>query len=600
MNKGRGAGRGPAFAKPKEKTSVVLLKLWRYLAKYQWIIVSASLLSILGNALGLLSPKLSGAAIDAIENEAGVQFPEVYKYVLLMILLAAFTSLTSWALSAIMIRLSRNVVNKMRKDLFDHMTSLPISFFDTYQTGDVISILSYDVDTVGATLSTDLTQILSSLITVVGSFAMMISIAPEMLLIFVVTIPCSIGVTRWRAKIVRPLFSKRSRMLGAMNGYAEEAVSGLKTIRAYHQEDEFNERFRKHNDNTVHANWHADHTACVTGPTVNLISNLSLAAVSIFGAILYMGGGITLGNVSSFVLYSRKFSGPINEFANILSEIQSSLAAAERVLGLLAMDPEPADATDAQPISDCKGHVEFRNVSFGYTPDTSVLHGISYTAEPGKVMAIVGETGCGKTTMINLLMRFYDVTEGAILLDGVDIRQLKRDELRRQFTMVLQDTWLFDGTVFENIAYGRDGVTREEVERAAKAAHIHDMIMSLPQGYDTIVTGSGNSISKGQKQLLTIARAMLIDSSMLILDEATSNVDTQTERRIQDAMLQLMKGRTCFVIAHRLSTITGADCILVMDKGRIVESGTHEELLAKRGTYYELYHAQFDRPNEAA
>ena len=598
MNKG--PGRGPAFAKPKEKTSIVLMKLWRYLAKYQWIIISAAIISVLGNLLGLLSPKLSGAAIDAIECEAGVQFPTVIKYVILMILLAAITSLTSWGLSAIMIRLSRNVVNKMRKDLFDHMTELPISFFDQYQTGDVISILSYDVDTVGATLSTDLTQILSSLITVVGSFVMMLTIAPQMLLIFLVTIPCSIGVTRWRAKIVRPLFSKRSRMLGAMNGYAEEAVSGLKTIRAYHQEAEFNERFRTHNNNAVHASWHADHTAAVTGPTVNLINNLSLAAVSIFGALLYMAGGITLGNVSSFVLYSRKFSGPINEFANILSEIQSSLAAAERVLGLLALEPEPVDAPDAISIGDCKGQVEFRDVSFGYTPDTTVLHHVSFTAQPGKVIAIVGETGCGKTTLINLLMRFYDVSSGAILLDGIDIRNLKRDELRRQFTMVLQDTWLFDGTVFENIAYGRDGVTREDVERAAKAAHIHDMIMSLPQGYDTIVTGSGSSISKGQKQLLTIARAMLIDSSMLILDEATSNVDTQTERQIQSAMLQLMHGRTCFVIAHRLSTITGADCILVMDKGRIVERGTHEALLRQKGMYYELYHAQFDRPNEAA
>ncbi|MBQ8200553.1 MAG: ABC transporter ATP-binding protein [Clostridia bacterium] len=600
MNRGRGPGRGPAFAKPKEKTSVVLMKLWRYLSRYQAIIIFAALLSILGNALGLVSPMLSGAAIDAISLETGVDFPEVTKYVLLMILLAAFSSVTSWLLSAIMIRLSRNVVSKMRKDLFDHLTTLPISFFDTHQTGDVLSILSYDVDTVGASLSTDLTQILSSLITVVGSFTMMMTIAPEMLLIFAVTIPCSIAVTRWRAKIVRPLFSKRSRMLGAMNGYSEEAVSGLKTIRAYHQEDEFNNRFETHNDNAVHATWHADHTAAVTGPTVNLINNLSLAAVSIFGSLLYMAGGISLGNVSSFVLYSRRFSGPINEFANILSEIQSSLAAAERVLGLLALSPEPADAPDAKSITSCRGHVEFRNVSFGYTQDTTVLHDISYTAEPGSVMAIVGETGCGKTTMINLLMRFYDVTKGAILLDGVDIRSLKRDELRRQFTMVLQDTWLFDGTVFENIAYGRDGVTREDVEQAAKAAHIHDMIMSLPQGYDTIVTGSGNSISKGQKQLLTIARAMLIDSSMLILDEATSNVDTQTERRIQDAMLQLMHGRTCFVIAHRLSTITGADCILVMDQGRIVESGTHQELLAKGGTYYELYHAQFDNPNDAA
>jgi len=594
MNRGRG-GRGPAFAKPKEKTSVVLLKLWRYLAKYRFIIIFAAVLSILGNALGLLSPKLSGAAINAIELETGVDFPVVIHFVVMMLAVAALSSIISWALSAMMIRLSRNVVSKMRKDLFDHLTTLPISFFDTHQTGDVLSILSYDVDTVGATLSTDLTQIISSFVTVVGSFFMMVTLAPQLLLVFAVTIPCSIAITRWRAKIVRPLFSKRSRMLGAMNGYSEEAVSGLKTIRAYHQEDEFNDRFRTHNDNAVHATWHADHTAAVTGPTVNLINNLSLAAVSVFGALMYMGGQILLGDVSAFVLYSRKFSGPINEFANILAEIQSSLAAAERVLGLLELSPEPADTPDAQSITDCRGHIEFRNVSFGYDADTTVLHNVTYEARPGKVMAIVGETGCGKTTMINLLMRFYDVTEGAILLDGVDIRQLRRDELRRQFTMVLQDTWLFDGTVFENIAYGRDGVTREDVIAAAKAAHIHDMIQSLPQGYDTIVTGSGNSISKGQKQLLTIARAMLIDSPMLILDEATSNVDTQTERAIQDAMLSLMRGRTCFVIAHRLSTITGADCILVMDKGRIVESGTHQELLAKKGMYYELYHAQFDR-----
>ncbi len=596
----RGKGRGPAFAKPKEKTSVILLKMWRYLSRYQLIIVGAALLSVVGNILGLLSPRLSGAAIDAIELSTGVDFPTVIHYVILMIVVAGLSSLTSWLLSAIMIRLSRNVVCKMRKDLFDHLTGLPISFFDTYQAGDVISILSYDVDTVGATLSTDLTQILSSLITVVGSFTMMASIAPEMLLIFLVTIPCSIAVTRWRARIVRPLYSRRSRALGEMNGYAEETVSGMKTIRAYHQEEEFNGRFSAHNDNAVDSTWKADHTAAVTGPTVNLINNLSLAAVSIFGSLLYMGGSITLGNVSSFVLYSRKFSGPINEFANILSEIQSSMAAAERVLTLLDIAPEEADAPDALSISECQGHIECRSVSFGYEPDKEVLHDISFTAEPGRTIAIVGETGCGKTTLINLLMRFYDVTKGSILLDGKDIRRYKRDELRRQFSMVLQDTWLFDGTIFENIAYGRDGVTREQVEAAAKAAHIHDMILSLPQGYDTPVTGSGTSISKGQKQLMTIARAMLCDASMLILDEATSNVDTQTERRIQDAMLQLMHGRTCFVIAHRLSTITGADCILVMDKGCIVESGTHQALLEKRGTYYELYHAQFDKVSEVA
>ena len=587
-----------ATGRPKGRSTHVLRRLWSYLAHERWIIIAASLLSVVSNLLGLVSPKLSGAAIDAI-MPGNVNFPVVIKYVLAMVVLALCSSLLSWLLSAMMIRMSRNVVRRMRSDLFNHLTRLPISFFDTHQTGDVISVLSYDVDTVGASLSTDLTQILASLITVVGSFAMMVTISPPLLMIFAFTIPMSILFTRYRSKVVRPLFRERSRQLGMMNGYCEEAVSGMQTIGAYHQEEEFNNRFALRNESATRANWKADHTACITGPSVNLINNLSLAAVSIFGSLLYMAGGISLGGVSSFVLYSRKFSGPINEFANIISELQSALAAAERVLSLLDLDPEPADAPEAKVLSACQGHVAFRDVSFGYTPDTTVLHHVSFEARPGQVIAIVGETGCGKTTMINLLMRFYDVTEGAIEIDGQDIRSLTRESLRSQFTMVLQDTWLFDGTVYDNLAYGRPDATREEIIAAAKAAHIHEMILSLPDGYDTVITDSGNSISKGQKQLLTIARAMLMRSSMLILDEATSNVDTQTELLIQDAMLSLMRGRTCFVIAHRLSTITGADRIMVMDQGRLVESGTHEELLRRRGAYYELYQAQFDRTDAA-
>jgi len=589
-NRGR---HSTATARPKAKASQVLRRLWQYLRHERWIIISASLLSVLGNLLGLLSPKLSGAAIDAIIPGA-VDFPVVVRYVIWMVIVALLSSLLSWILSAMMIRMSRNVVKRMRGDLFNHMTRLPISFFDTHQTGDVISVLSYDVDTVGASLSTDLTQILASLITVIGSFTMMCTISPALLIVFAFTIPTSILFTRYRSKVVRPLFRERSKQLGQLNGFAEEAVSGMKTIAAYHQENEFNRRFAVRNESAIHANWHADHTACITGPTVNLINNLSMAAVSVLGALVYMAGGISLGGVSSFVLYSRKFSGPINEFANIISELQSSLAAAERVLTLLDLAPEPADAPDAIALTECEGHVAFRDVSFGYTEDATVLHHIDFEARPGEVIAIVGETGCGKTTLINLLMRFYDVSSGAILIDGHDVRSLQRNTLRSQFTMVLQDTWLFDGTVYDNIAYARSDATREEVIAAAKAAHIHHMIESLPHGYDTIVTDSGNSISKGQKQLMTIARAMLMDSSMLILDEATSNVDTQTEQLIQDAMLSLMKGRTCFVIAHRLSTITGADRIMVMDKGRLVESGTHQELLDKRGAYYKLYQAQFD------
>ena len=597
MNGGRVPGR-MATDKPKARSMRVLLRLWKYLSSFRWIIIGASVMSVLSNLLGLVSPRLSGAAIDAIVPGA-VDMPVVVRYVLMMVVLAALSSAMSWLLSAIMIRLSRSVVTRMRKEVFDHLTTLPISFFDTHQTGDVISVLSYDIDTVGASLSTDLTQILSSLITVVGSFVMMLTISPVLILVFFFTIPVSILFTRYRSRVVRPLYRRRSKTLGELNGYCEETVSGLKTIRAYHQEEEFNNRFLSYNDEAIHATWHADHTGAVTGPSVNLINNLSLAAVSMFGSIMYMMGGITLGGVSSFVLYSRRFSGPINEFANIISELQSSLAAAERFLTLIDLPAEPDDSPEAVSLQSSEGRVEFRDVSFGYTEDVTVLHDVSFTAEPGKVIAIVGETGCGKTTLINLLMRFYDVSSGQILLDGRDIRDVTRDSLRQQFTMVLQDTWLFDGTVYDNLAYARPEATREEILAAAKAAHIHDMIMSLPQGYDTVITDSGNSISKGQKQLMTIARAMLLDSSMLILDEATSNVDTQTERDIQDAMLRLMQGRTCFVIAHRLSTITGADCILVMDKGRIVERGTHAELLQKGGAYAELYNAQFDRTDAA-
>ena len=339
--------------------------------------------------------------------------------------------------------------------------------------------------------------------------------------------------------------------------------------------------------------YRADRFACINGPIVNCINNLSLALISFFGILLYMGGRVTLGNISSFVLYSRKFSGPINEFANIISDLQSALAAAERVFRLIDEEPEPADDPEARAMDDVRGHVEAQALRFSYEPGREILHGVDFVAPPGKVVAIVGETGCGKTTLINLLMRFYDADSGRITLDEHPIRSLPRADLRRAYTMVLQDTWLFYGTIRENIAYGKPDATEEKIVAAAKAAMIHGYIESLPQGYDTLLSDNAVNLSKGQKQLLTIARAILIDSPMLILDEATSNVDTQTERQIQSAMLRLMEGRTCFVIAHRLSTIQGADQILVMDKGAIVERGTHRELLSRRGTYYELYAAQF-------
>lgn len=596
MAKQRNMG-GGSFERPTQKTSYIIKRLWKYLSPYKWLLALAAALSIGGNALALIGPKLSGFAIDAIEAVGGVDFAGVFKYAGLMIAFYAASSVISYILANLMIRLSRKAVYSMRRDAFNTLASLPVSFFDTHQTGDVISVISYDIDTINSSLSSDLVQMIASVITVCGSFVMMLSISPHLILVFVVTIPISVIFTRFRSKRVRPLYRRRSKKLGELNGFIEEITSGLKTTKAYSREQVFIDRFDVKNDEAVEANYEADHFSCITGPTVTFINNLSLALISIFGALMYMAGGITLGNISSFVLYSRKFSGPINEFANIISDLQSALAAAERVLRLIDEKGEPADRPNAAVLgadAPVRGDVRLDSVSFGYSEGQTVLNNVTFNAERGRVIAIVGPTGCGKTTIINLLMRFYDATTGEIRVDGSEVRDITRSSLRGSYTMVLQDTWLFHGTVFDNIAYGKKDVTREDVERAAKAARIHGYIMSLPDGYDTVLSDNGVNISKGQKQLLTIARAMLLDSPMLILDEATSNVDTQTERSIQDAMLKLMNGRTCFVIAHRLSTIRHADNIIVLSDGRIVEHGRHDELLAKRGAYYTMYHAQFE------
>ena len=591
-------GHGPnstAFERPRSSASV-LKRLWTYLYRYKWLLFSAMVLSLASNVLALYGPKLSGNAIDAIRPGAGaVDFDTVFYYAGLMIVFYIISSALSYVLASIMVHLARNVVYSLRKDVYERLMGLPVSCYDSHQAGDIISVLSYDIDTVSASLSNDLVQMLGSVITVAGSFFMMLSISPRLILVFLVTIPASILFTRYRSKKVRPLYRKRSEELGRLNGFAEEMTGGLRTIKAYGREEYFRGLFEGYNINACRANYEADAFASSTGPTVNFINNVSLALVSFFGAMLYMGGSISLGNVSSFVLYSRKFSGPINEFSNIISELQSALAAAERVFRLLDEPLEAADKEGAGELEDVAGEIELRDVHFGYEAGShEVLKGFSLDVKPGQVAAIVGPTGAGKTTVINLLMRFYDPQSGSIRIDGREIGELKRQDLRRAWSMVLQDTWLFTGTVYENLAYGKEGVGLEEVRRAAKAAHIDGFINSLPNGYDTVLRDGGSGISKGQRQLLTIARAMLLDAPMLILDEATSNVDTRTEQRIQAAMLKLMEGRTCIVIAHRLSTIRNADIIAVLRDGRIAEQGTHDELIRKGGYYCELYKAQFD------
>ncbi len=574
----------------------LLKRLWRYLGRNRGLILLAAFLSISSSLLALYGPKLSGQAINAIDIKPGqsVNMELVLWCAGWMVVCYVLSAILTYLLNVVMIRLSRRVAKQMRHDVFENLTALPVGFFDSRQTGDIISTITYDVDTVNQSLSTDLLQLLQSAVTVTVSLFYMLTIAPKLVLIFLVTVPATVFFTRWLTTRVRPLFRKRSAKLGQLNGFVEEMLSGQKTIRAYGREEAVLQGFDEKNDAAVDAFTTAEANGTVTGPSVNFINNVSLTLVCVFGSLLFLKGQIGLGDLSSFVQYSRKFSGPINETANILSELQSAFAAAERVFGLIDAQPEAADAPDAQVLTDITGDVRLQNVDFSYLPGTPIIEDLSFHAAPGSLTAIVGPTGAGKTTIINLLMRFYDVQDGAVLVEDQDIRELTRASLRRAYTMVLQETWLFHGTIFDNIAYGKPGATRQEVEAAAKAAHIHGYISRLPQGYDTVLTDNGTSISKGQKQLLTIARAMLLDANMLILDEATSNVDTRTEQKIQAAMRKLMKGKTCFVIAHRLSTIQSADHILVLEAGKVVEQGTHETLMAKRGFYYKLYRSQFD------
>ncbi|MBR2895098.1 MAG: ABC transporter ATP-binding protein [Oscillospiraceae bacterium] len=572
-----------------------LLRILRYTIDSRWTMLGILLLVLIGNALALLGPSLAGKAVGAASAGKGlVDFPLVYRYAGAMLVCYLGSSITTFLVNISMMRMGRLMGKKMRQDVFEKLMALPVSYFDRNQAGDIISRISYDIDVVTTSISTDIVQILTSAVTVSGSLVMMLVISPPLAAITLITIPLAVFYTRYMNRLTRPLFARRSAAYGRMNGFVEEKFSGIRTIQAYDREVQMDEEFAAINREAAEAYEVSTSTARRLGPSVGFINNLSLALVGTVGSLLFLSGHADLEKISSFVLYSRKFSGPISEIANITNEIYSALAAAERVFRLLDQETEAADAENAVPLQNVQGDVKLTDISFGYTEDRMILQDFNLHAEPGQLIAIVGPTGAGKTTVINLLMRFYDTSDGTCLVDGKDMYTLQRESLRRAYAMVLQDTWLFRGTIYENIAYGKENATREEVVAAAKAARIHPYIMQLPQGYDTIISEDGGNISKGQKQLLTIARAMLYNARMLILDEATSNVDTSTERHIQRAMRELMADKTCFVIAHRLSTIRNADKILVVDQGRIQESGTHDELMAKKGAYYKLYAAQFE------
>lgn len=586
--------RGGKKERPKD-TRGALRRLLRYMLPFRWLLLFFCLCALLSNIGSLMGPKFAGSAINAAAAGKGkVDFDLVLHYVKWMLAVYAAGTALSFVVNIGMVRLSRHVAEKMRNDVFDKLLLLPVGYFDRHQAGDIISRVSYDIDVISTSLGTDIVQIMTSAVTIVGSLAMMCAISLPLVSCMLVTIPMSLLYTRRMAKKTRPRYAKRSAAYGKMNGFVEEKFSGQKTILAYAYEQGIAREFDEINHQAADAYYEADRLGARMGPSVGFINNLGLALIGLVGALLYAGGIVSIGSISSFVLYSRKFSGPINEIANIANEILSALSASERVFALLDEPEEVGDIYGAAVLEQVRGDVEMRDVSFGYVPGKIILEDLNLRARAGQTVAIVGATGAGKTTIINLLMRFYDVNGGQIDVDGHEIRTVTRESLRRSYAMVLQDTWVFRGTIYENIAYGKEGATQAEVEAAAKAAHIHNYIMRLPQGYQTVISEDGGNISKGQKQLLTIARAMLYGTSMLILDEATSNVDTNTERKVQKAMRSLMQGRTSFVIAHRLSTIQNADTILVLDHGNVVEQGTHDTLMAAKGLYYRLYASQFE------
>ena len=579
--------------RPKD-TKGTLIKLYKTLLPFKVLIIFVVVLSIFSCVLSLLGPYFCGEAINEVEKGPGmIDFSIVWKWAVMMLVSYLFSEVVYLTINLIMVSVSKKTGYILRKECFEKLHRLPVSVFDDNSAGDILSRISYDVDVVATSIQTDISQIITTIITVLGSFFMMLKISLPLSCITMVTLPVTIIYTIHIKGITRPLYSKRSEKYGEMNGFVEEMFSGEKTIQAYSYEENVSKEYAKINKEASDAYFNADVRGVTIGPTMGMMNNLSLALNGMIGSILYMFSFATLGQLSSFILYSRKFAGPINELSNIMNEIFSALSAAERIYSFLGMKEDPEDASDAIELTSGEGRVELRDVSFSYSPEKEILHSVSFSTEKGKTLAIVGETGAGKTTIINLLMRFYRPQGGKILIDGIDSAKLTDRSLRSQFAMVLQDTWLFRGTVLENIAYGREDATREEVVEAAKKAGIHHFITTLEKGYDTVISENGGNISKGQKQLLTIARAFLSKAPVLILDEATSNVDTSTEKKVQKAMAALMKGRTAIVIAHRLSTIENADEIIVMSHGSVVEKGTHSSLLEKKGAYYNLYRSQF-------
>jgi ATP-binding cassette, subfamily B, multidrug efflux pump len=611
-------GGGPmgSVGRPVEKPKNfggTLKRVLGYFKPQTGLLVVVLITAIIGTTFNIVGPKILGLATTKLFDGLIARYTVIFKnqkfhqnlplpgvdfgYIgnVLMILLGLYviSSIFMYVQQYVMAGVAQKTVYQMRREVEEKLSRLPLKFFDSRTHGEILSRAVNDMDNISTTLQQSITQLITSVVTLIGVIVMMLTISWLLSLVILITLPLSLLVTMGIAKRSQGYFRDQQRSLGHLNGHVEEMYTGHKIVKAFGHEKQALEEFVVFNEQLYEAGWKAQFMSGMMMPLMRSVGNLGYAFVAVIGGIMVAQGNLTIGNVQAFIQYAQQFSQPIMQLANFANVIQSTMASAERIFELLDEEEQTPEAEDAPVIESPQGAVEFRHVKFGYKEDSILMEDMNIDVQPGQMIAIVGPTGAGKTTLVNLLMRFYEVNDGAILVDGVNITDLKRGDLRRTFGMVLQDTWLFNGSIRDNIAYGREGATEAEVARASKAAYSDHFIRTLPEGYNTVLNEEASNISQGQKQLLTIARAFLADPEILILDEATSSVDTRTEQQIQKAMAELMKGRTSFVIAHRLSTIRDADLILVMNHGTIIEKGTHEQLLEANGFYADLYNSQF-------
>ena len=591
-------------AKDFKGTTNKLIK--EYLSKYKIALIIVFIFAIGSTIFTIVGPKILGNAtteifngiVNKISGGSGIDFDKIGKILLTLIGLYVISALFSFIQGFTMTGIAQKITYKLRTDISEKINKLPMKYFDKKTHGEVLSVITNDVDTLSANLNQSITQIITAICTLIGILVMMFSISWQMTLISLVILPVSALLVKNIVGKSQKYFKAQQDYLANVNGQVEEIYGGLNIVKVFNAEGKVTNEFEKANDNLYHSAWKSQFLSGLMFPVMNFIGNVGYVAVAVAGGYLAIQGTITVGNIQSFIQYNKQFTQPINQIAQISSMLQAMVAAAERVFEFLEEDEEKDTAKQGTSVKQLKGNVKFDHVKFGYDAERTIINDFNCDVKDGQKIAIVGPTGAGKTTMVKLLMRFYDVTDGAILVDGINIKDFERGELRKMFGMVLQDTWLFGGTVKENIKYGKEDATDDEVIQAAKAAHVHHFIKTLPNGYNSVLNEESSNVSAGQKQLLTIARVILTDPKVLILDEATSSIDTRTEIQIQKAMDNLMEGRTSFIIAHRLSTIKNADLILVMNHGDIVEQGTHEELLAKGGFYSDLYNSQFEEVEE--